>query len=84
MIRTRLYKDVLHREEEDRLIILGSIGPGAVIVAVHTWSEEAGEEVMQMISARAASSHEREIYETAHKKTAARSRRYRRKDRRRY
>jgi len=54
---------------------------GALLV-VHTWFERDGEEIIRIISARAAGSHERRNYEEAHKRTKARHRRHRRKERR--
>jgi uncharacterized protein len=77
-------RDGSHDEEEERFITLGAIGAGVVVFVVHTSFEVAGEEVIRLISARAASSAERKIYETAHKRATPRHRRHRREKRRRY
>ncbi len=52
-------------EDEERWI--GAIGPGAVLLVVHTYREKENEELIRIISARAAESHERRAYEEAHK-----------------
>lgn len=80
-------RDLAHDDEEDRYITLGEIGPGAVLFVVHTWfadNDKDGEEVIRLISARAATSKERRIYEEAHKKPEAPNRRHRRKKGRRH
>ncbi len=64
-------------DEEERWITLGAVGPGAILVVVHTWTEEEGEAVTRIISARAAESHERRAYEEAHQRAKARYRRHR-------
>ncbi len=66
---------------EVRWITLGAIGPGAILLVVHTWFEKDGEEVVRIISARAAESRERKAYEKAHKGTKTRRRRNRGKKR---
>jgi hypothetical protein len=74
-------RDLAHDEEEDRYITLGEIGTGAVLFVVHTWfadTGEEGEEVIRLISARAATSKERKSYEEAHKKPEKPNRRHRR------
>ena len=67
-------------DEEERWITLGAIGPRALLLVVHTWFERDGEEIIRIISARAAGSHGRRNYEEAHKRTKARHRRHRRKE----
>src|ERR1700688_650309 len=52
-------RDLAHEGEEDRYITLGEIGPGAVLFVVHTWFADKGEEVIRLISARAATVKER-------------------------
>ena len=69
-------------EDEERWITIGAIGPGMVLIVVHTYREEKDEEVIRVISARAAESHERRAYEETHKRTEARHPRARRKKRR--
>ena len=64
-------------DEEDRWITLGAIVPGAVLLVVHTCFERDGEEIIRIISARAAGSHERKNYEEAHQGAKARHRRHR-------
>ena len=68
-------------EEEVRWITVGAIGPGAILLVVHTWFAKEGEDVIRIISARAAESRERKAYEKAHKGTETRHRRNRRKKR---
>src|SRR5580658_7135390 len=70
--------------EEERWITVGAIGPGSILLVVHTFYEEQGEEIIRIISARAAESHERRAYEEAHKGAEARHLRHRRKKRRRH
>jgi len=69
-------------EDEERWITVGAIGPGSVLLVVHTIYEKQGEEIIRIISARAAESHERRAYEKAHKGAEARHPRHRRKKRR--
>ncbi|MFZ0884290.1 MAG: BrnT family toxin [Candidatus Acidiferrales bacterium] len=69
-------------EQEERWVTIGSIGPGTVLLVVHTFHETDGEENIRIISARAAESHERRAYEEAHEGTKTRHRRNRRKERR--
>ena len=71
-------------EDEERWITVGAIGPGSILLVVHTFYEEQGEEVIRVISARAAESHERKAYEEAHKTAEARHTRHRDKKRRRH
>jgi uncharacterized DUF497 family protein len=64
-------------EDEERWSTLGSIAPGVVLFVAHTWFEQNGEEVIRIISARAAESRERRSYEEAQQGTKARHRRHR-------
>jgi uncharacterized protein len=66
-------------EEEDRWITVGAIGPGSILLVVHTFYEEHLEQVVCIISARAAESHERKAYAEAHKRPEARRGGHRRK-----
>ena len=68
--------------DEERWITVGAIGPGSILLVVHTFYEEHDEEVIRVISARAAESHERRAYEEAHKGAETRHPSYRRKKRR--
>ena len=70
--------------EEERWITVGAIGPGSILLVVHTFYEEQGEEIIRIISARAAESHERRAYEEAHNGAEARHPRHRRKKRPRH
>ncbi|MBZ5523995.1 MAG: BrnT family toxin [Acidobacteriia bacterium] len=67
--------------QEERWITIGTIGQSAVLLVVHTWFEHDNEEVIRIISARAAESHERRAYEEAYKGAQAGHRRHRRKER---
>jgi uncharacterized DUF497 family protein len=64
-------------DEEQRWITFGAIGRGAILVVVSTCYEEDGGDVIRIISARAAESRERRIYEEAHQGAKARHRRHR-------
>ena len=66
----------------NRWITVGAIGLGSILLVVHTFYEEHEEEVIRVISARAAESHERRAYEEAHKGAETRHPSYRRKKRR--
>jgi uncharacterized DUF497 family protein len=66
-------------EEEDRWITVGAIGPGSILLVVHTFYEEHLEQVVRIISARAAESHERKVYAEVHKRPEARRGGHRRK-----
>ncbi len=46
-------------DDEERWITVGSIGMGSILLVVHTYHEKHNEEVIRIISARAAESHER-------------------------
>ena len=74
--------DSLH--DEERWITLGAVGLGAVFLVVHTHYETHGEEVIRIISARAAEPRERKSYEEANQITKARNTGGRRKKRCRY
>ena len=69
-------------ENEERWITVGAIGPGSLLLLVHTFDEKQEEEVIRIISARAAESHERRAYEKAHKRAEERHPRHRRQKRR--
>lgn len=71
-------------EGEERWITVGAIGPGSILLVLHTFYERHSEEVIRIISARAAESHESRAYEEAHKGTEAGDPRNRRKKRRRH
>ncbi len=75
--------DADHAEEEERFLTLGAVGPGATLLVVHTSSGYDGEEVIRIISARAATSRERRTYEETHKTAKTRNRRPRQDERRR-
>ena len=59
-------------DNEERWITMGAIGPGSILLVVHTYSDEGGDEVIRIISARATESHERRIYEESYKGAKAR------------
>jgi len=78
-------RDAAHDEEDERYITLGEIAPGAILFVVHTWfADESGEEVIRLISARAATSREKQRYEKAHRRSEAPNRRHRRQNGRRH
>jgi uncharacterized DUF497 family protein len=59
-------------DQEERFITLGEAGPGATLFVVHTsFEDQKNEEVIRLISARAATSREKQAYEQAHKRPAA-------------
>ncbi len=68
-------------EDEERWITVGAIGPGSILLVVHTFYEEHDEGVIRIISARAAESHERKAYEEANKRAESRHPRNRGKKR---
>jgi uncharacterized DUF497 family protein len=70
--------------DEERWITVGAIGPGSILLVVHTLYETRDEEIIRVISARAAESHERRSYEEAYKGAETRHPSYRRKKRRRH
>ncbi len=53
---------------------VGAIGPGSILLVVHTFFEKEGEAVVRIISARAAGSQEKRVYEESHKGAEARIR----------
>jgi hypothetical protein len=71
-------------EGEERWITVGAIGPGSILLVVHTFYEKRGEEIIRIISARAAESHERRAYEEAYEGAKARRPGHRRKKRQRH
>src|SRR5579872_5665185 len=77
-------RDEIH-DEEERWITLGEIAPGVVLFVVHSaFATEDGEEVIRLISARAATRKEKDSYEEAHKRAEAADRNRRRERRRRH
>ena len=77
-------RDEIH-DQEGRFITLGEIAPGVVLFVVHTaFAARDGEEVIRLISARAATSRERKVYEEAHERAEAPDRHYLRKKGRRH
>jgi hypothetical protein len=71
-------------EEEERWITLGTVEAAVLLFVVHTWSEQDGEEIIRIISARTATPRERKRYEEAQQRTKAGHRRHRREKRRRH
>jgi uncharacterized DUF497 family protein len=71
-------------DDEERWITVGAIGPGSILFVVHTFYEKQDEEVIRIISARAAEFHERKAYEEAHKGAKERHPSHRLKKRRRH
>ncbi len=71
-------------DDEERWITVGAIGPGSVLLVVHTSYEKQNDQVIRIISARAAEFHERRAYEEAHKGAETRHRNHRSKKRRRH
>src|ERR1700720_2680184 len=59
-------------DDEERWITVGAIGPGSILLVVHTFYENHNEEAIRIISARAAESHERRAYEEAHQRAEPR------------
>src|SRR5271170_5345181 len=68
-------------DDEECWITLGAIGPGSILLVVHAYHQSHNEEVIRIISARAAQSHERKAYEESHKAAETRHSRHRRKKR---
>jgi len=66
---------------DERWNTLGSVAPGIVLFVVHTWFEVDSEEVIRIISGRAAESRERKKYEEARQGAKARHRQARRYER---
>src|SRR5437588_660313 len=69
---------------EERLITLGSVSRGTVLFVVHTLRERGEEEIIRIISARAATPRERKTYEEANQRTKTRHRRHRGHEERRH
>ena len=57
-------------EGEERWQALGLIGGAVIVLVVHTYRGENGEEVVRIISARKAAGPERKTYEEAYEKTS--------------
>jgi len=55
-------RDELHSDDESRFIMLAAIGTGAILFVVFTVPSQ---DVIRLISARAATRREKEIYEEA-------------------
>lgn len=55
-------------EGEERWQTLGMIA-GVVLIVAHTYRDEAGDEVIRLISARKATVHERRAYEEGQKRS---------------
>lgn len=60
---SRTIPDPLHSDEEERFVVLGESGLQHTLIVVHTYRGE----VIRIISARAATSHERKDYERRNK-----------------
>ncbi len=70
---THVFEDPWHvvvedrvEEGEQRWQAIGAIEGMFILLAVHTWIEDQGTEVVRLISARAATRSERRIYEAHH------------------
>jgi hypothetical protein len=72
-------KDLSHDDAEDRYNAPGEIAPGTVVFTVRERDEE---EIIRLISARAASAQEKRTYEEARSRAEAGHRHHRRQDRR--
>jgi uncharacterized DUF497 family protein len=57
--------------DEERWITVGALGPDSILLVVHIYYEKFVEEVIRIISARAAELHERRAYEEAHREAEA-------------
>ena len=55
-------------EAEERWLTTGLVKGILILLVVHTWQEADDEEVIRIISARKATRHEREAYESQYKK----------------
>jgi|SRR5579862_2253685 len=71
----------LASDDEERWFTIGAFGQGAILLVVHTFYEEKGEEIIRILSARAAEAHERKAYEEVHKGAKTRHPDHRRKKR---
>ena len=67
-------------DDQERWIPVGAIRPGSILLVVHTFYDEHNEEVIRIVSARAAESHERRACEETHKGARARHSSDRRKE----
>lgn len=54
-----------HEKAEQRFQTLGRIGNLVILLVVHTWRQDEGEEILRIISARKATPRERKRYEEA-------------------
>jgi uncharacterized protein len=70
--------------DEKRWITIGAVEPGLIIFVVHIHFERGDEEIIRIISARKAESHERKLYAEAHKSSERRHKEPSRHARRRY
>ena len=52
-------------EGEERWHTLGSAGDALLLLVAHTLQDDEGEEIVRIISARKAESHERRLYEAS-------------------
>ncbi|MGC9223926.1 MAG: BrnT family toxin [Terracidiphilus sp.] len=75
-------KDFSHDDAEERYNALGEIASGVVLFVVFTWRRQDEDEIIRLISSRAASRRERGTYEEARSWAEAGYRRYRRQNRR--
>jgi uncharacterized DUF497 family protein len=75
-------KDISHGEAEERYNALGEIAPGVILFVVFTWRQREENEIIRLISARAASALEKRNYEEARSRAEAGYRRDRRQNRR--
>jgi len=75
-------KDISHDDAEERYNALGEIAPGVILFVVFTCRQRGEDEIIRLISARAASVQERTTYEEARSRAEAGYRRHRRQNRR--
>jgi hypothetical protein len=73
-------KDISHDDAEERYNALGEIAPGVILFVVFTLRQQDEDEIIRLISARAASAHEKRAYEEARSRAEAGYRRYRGKN----
>ncbi len=64
-------KDLSHDDAEERYNALGEIAPGVILFVVFTLRQRDEDEIIRLISARAASAHERGTYEEARSRAEA-------------
>ncbi|MGH8378527.1 MAG: BrnT family toxin [Gammaproteobacteria bacterium] len=69
-VATRVFDDPRHLSVKDRHVsgeerwqTLGLVGGMVVLLVAHTYREDDDDEVIRIISARKATTHERQIYE---------------------